>query len=59
MAGRPEIRLTDGKGYNDGSEYASDGKSIWYNSTRSGLMQVWRMGENGENPTFRKGIHLK
>ena len=51
VAGGPEIRLTDGKGYNDGSEYAPDGKSIWYNSTRSGLMQVWRMGENGENPT--------
>ncbi len=50
-AGGPEIRLTDGKGYNDGSEYAPDGKSIWYNSTRSGLMQVWRMGDNGENPT--------
>ena len=51
VAGGPEIRLTDGKGYNDGSEYAPDGKHIWYNSTRSGLMQVWCMGENGENPT--------
>ena len=49
VAGGPEIRLTDGKGYNDGSEYAPDGKSIWYNSTRSRLMQVWRMDENGEN----------
>ena len=50
VAGGPEIRLTDSVGYNDGSEYAPDGKTIWYNSTRSGLMQVWRMGENGENP---------
>ena len=48
VSGGPEIRLTDGKGYNDGSEYAPDG-SIWYNSTRSGLMQVWRMDENGGN----------
>jgi len=50
-AGGPEIRLTDSTGYNDGSEYAPDGKNIWYNSTRGGLMQVWRMGENGENPS--------
>ena len=50
VSGGPEIRLTDGVGYNDGSEYAPDG-SIWYNSTRSGLMQVWHMGADGGNPT--------
>ena len=56
-AGGPEIRLTDGEGYSDGSEYAPDGKTIWYHTTRSGLMQVWRMGENGENP--RQMTHLE
>ena len=50
FSGGSEIRLTRGEGYNDGSEYAPDGRAIWFNSTRSGLMQVWRMGPDGENP---------
>ena len=45
-AGGEEVRLTDG-GFNDGPEYSPDGKHIWYNSTRSGLMQIWRMDRNG------------
>ena len=48
--GGPETRLTDGVGYNDGPEYAPDGKTLWYNSTRSGLMQVWRMNADGSDP---------
>ncbi len=46
----PERRLTFGEGFNDGPEYAPDG-SIWFNSTRSGLMQLWRMDKDGANPT--------
>ena len=41
----------DGKGYNDGPEYSPDGKHIWFNSTRSGLMQVWRMNRDGSGLT--------
>ena len=26
-----------------------DGKHIWYNSTASGLMQIWRMNADGSN----------
>ena len=47
--GGEEKRLTFG-GFNDGPEYAPDGKSIWFNSTRSGKMQIWRMGRDGSDP---------
>ncbi len=49
--GGEETCLTDGEGYNDGPEYSPDGKHIWFNSTRSGLMQVWRMNRNGSGLT--------
>lgn len=49
--GGKETCLTDGKGYNDGPEYSPDGKHIWFNSTRSGLMQVWRMNRDGSGLT--------
>ncbi len=45
-----ERRLTMG-GFNDGPEYSPDGKHIWFNSTRSGLMQVWRMNRDGSEQT--------
>ncbi|MBR5109557.1 MAG: PD40 domain-containing protein [Clostridia bacterium] len=48
-AGGEEKRLTFG-GFNDGPEYSPDGKHIWFNSTRSGLMQVWRMNRDGSDP---------
>ena len=49
-AGGEEVRLTDG-GFNDGPEYSPDGQYIWFNSTRTGLMQVWRMKRDGSEPT--------
>ncbi len=52
--GGDEKRLTDG-GFNDGPEYSPDGKHIWFNSTRTGLMQVWRMNRDGSKPTRMTG----
>ena len=42
-----EIRLTDHKALDDGSEYSPDGNTIWFNSARSGKMQIWRMNADG------------
>ena len=50
VAGGEETRLTTG-GFNDGPEYSPDGRYIWFNSTRSGLMQIWRMKRDGSEPT--------
>ena len=45
-----EIRLTDVKALDDGPEYSPDGRYIYFNSTRSGLMQLWRMKPDGSEP---------
>jgi len=47
--GGEEIRLTNAPGLNDGPEFSPDGKYIYFNSTRSGLMQVWRMKPDGSD----------
>ena len=50
-----EIRLTDAPGLDDGSEYSPDGRYIYFNSSRTGTMQIWRMkpdGSNQEQMTF-------
>ncbi len=45
-----ETQLTNFKsGHVDGPEYSPDGKYIYYNSTESGTMQLWRMNPNGSN----------
>lgn len=44
-----EKRLTDAPGLDDGPEYAPDGKWIYFNSVRSGLMKIWRMRPNGSD----------
>ena len=45
-----EVRLTDAKGLDDGPEYTPDGKYIYFNSVRSGTMQIWRMKPDGKDP---------
>lgn len=50
VSGGAESQLTDLPGLDDGPEYSSCGKYIWFNSTRSGLMQIWRMNKDGSNP---------
>ena len=38
-----EINLTNNPGLDDGPEVSPDGKWIYFNSVRSGQMQIWRM----------------
>lgn len=42
-----EQRLTTFPGLEDGPEYSPDGNHIYFNSTHSGLMQIWRMPPGG------------
>ena len=51
IKGGKEKRLTDAPGLDDGPEYSPDGKYIWFNSVRTGRMQVWRMKANGKQQT--------
>jgi TolB protein len=44
-----EQQLTNFAGLDDGPEYSPSGEYIWFNSTRTGLMQVWRMRADGSN----------
>jgi Tol biopolymer transport system component len=39
--------LTTAKGLDDGPEYSPDGKFIYFNSDRTGTMQIWRMRADG------------
>ena len=45
MAKRP--RLTSVAGLDDGLEYSPDGAYIYFNSARTGTMQIWRMHPDG------------
>ena len=42
-----ETRLTTAKGLDDGPEYTPDGQWIYFNSERTGHMQIWRMHPDG------------
>ncbi len=48
--GGRETQLTNLSGLDDGPEYSPSGQHIWFNSTRTGSMQVWRMETDGSNP---------
>ena len=47
---RIETQLTNNRYLDDGPEYSSDGRYIYFNSNRSGTMQIWRMESKGEKP---------
>jgi hypothetical protein len=47
LNGGKERRLTTAKGLDDGPEYSPDGNWIYFNSARSGAMQIWRMRPDG------------
>ena len=42
-----EIRLTDSPQLDDGSEYSRNGDYIYFNSARTGSMEIWRMKPDG------------
>lgn len=44
-----ETRLTAAQGLDDGPEYSPDGKYIYFNSERTGHMQIWRMKPDGSD----------
>lgn len=46
-----EMQLTRSPGLDDGPEYSPDGKYIYFNSVRSGTMQIWRMRTDGSEQT--------
>lgn len=51
LSGGREYRLTRQKGLDDGPEYSPDGRYLYFNSTRSGAMQIWRArASDGANP---------
>jgi TolB protein len=45
-----ERNLTKSKGLDDGPEYSPDGAFIYFNSVRTGSMQIWRMKPDGSSP---------
>jgi TolB protein len=47
VKGGQELQLTNLTGLDDGPEYSPSGQHIWFNSTRAGLMQIWRMQPDG------------
>jgi len=47
--GGEEIRLTTAEGLDDGPEYSPDGKYIYFNSVRTGSMEIWRMKPDGSD----------
>lgn len=58
--GGEEIRLTTAEGLDDGPEYSPCGKYIWFNSVRTGEMQLWRMNADGSEQTqmtFDKDVY--
>jgi TolB protein len=47
VEGGEERRLTDAPGLDDGPDYSRDGQYIYFNSERTGWMQIWRMRPDG------------
>lgn len=50
IATKKETLLTNTPTLDDGAEYSPDGKWIYFNSTRTGTMKLWRMKPDGSDP---------
>ncbi|MET0310332.1 MAG: hypothetical protein ABW023_16625 [Sphingomonas sp.] len=50
LAGGAARPLIVGPGVDDGPEYSPDGKWLYFNSTRTGAMQIWRARPDGSDP---------
>ena len=50
LAGGEPYPLIVGPGVDDGPEYSPDGRYLYFNSTRSGAMQLWRANADGSDP---------
>ena len=52
LATGKETAHTEAKdGLSDGPEYSPDGRHIWFNWVKTGLMQIWRMNTDGTEQT--------
>ena len=51
--GHQDERLTSNPALDDGPDYTSDGKWIYFNSNRSGGFDIWRMPPSGSGPDDR------
>ena len=49
VTGGDEVRLTVAPGLDDGPEFSPDGAYIYFNSERTGHMQIWRMHPDGSD----------
>jgi dipeptidyl aminopeptidase/acylaminoacyl peptidase len=52
LAGGAPRPLIVGPGVDDGPEYSPDGKYLYFNSTRSGAMALWRANADGSEPVM-------
>lgn len=50
LAGGPRRPFIVGPGVDDGPEYSPDGQHLYFNSTRSGSMALWRAKADGSDP---------
>jgi Tol biopolymer transport system component len=50
LAGGAPRPLIVGPGVDDGPEYSPDGRHLYFNSTRSGAMALWRAQADGSGP---------
>jgi TolB protein len=50
LAGGEPYPIIVGPGVDDGPEYSPDGRYLYFNSTRSGAMQLWRANADGSDP---------